>query len=126
MASNELKILGRTFDDFTVYAHTDQSNNTECNLADSEQDWHVGGNVVAPGNNTLGTRNNESVVLITNDLPRGIITQDGNFGLGTQTPGARLDVSGNSLLNGNLDVSGLTRLNNNTASTTANNGARRR
>ena len=122
-ASSDNAILGKTFGHFFVYSVTDQGNSFTCDLTNIEQDWHVGGNVVDGTNNQLGTRNNESVVLITNDTPRGIITATGDFGLGNNAPGARLEVTGNSILDGTLDVSGITRINDISASNSPLNGA---
>ncbi len=122
-ATGEQDILGKTFRNFTVYTVTDTANNVECSIENADQDWHVGGNIVGNTKNTLGTRNNENVVLITNDLPRGVITNTGNFGLGTNAPTARLHVSGSAIVEQNLDVNGLARVNNAAVSTTPANGA---
>ncbi|MCH2085267.1 MAG: hypothetical protein MK226_22975 [Saprospiraceae bacterium] len=122
-ALEELKILGKTFGHFTVYAHTDEANNSECTLDNADQDWHVGGNIVGPEKKTLGTRNNEDVIIISNDIPRGIITRTGNLGWGTQTPSTDFDLQGNALINETLTVNGQTRINEVTPSTDASNGA---
>lgn len=122
-APEDLEILGKTFREFTVFSITDEDNNQECTIASTEQDWHVGGNIVQASNNTLGTRNDESVVLITNDTPRGVITNGGDFGLGTTAPNARLDVDGDAIIDETLDVNGITRVNDPTASTDSNTGA---
>lgn len=122
-ALDDLNVLGKTFDDFTVYARTDFESNTECTLNNFEQDWHVGGNIIGTGKNTLGTRTNQDMVIITNDLPRGVVSKSGNFGLGTSAPTARLEVAGNSLLNGTLDVSDITKINSSAGSTSITNGA---
>jgi hypothetical protein len=122
-ALEELKILGKTFGHFTVYAHTDEGNNIECTLDNADQDWHVGGNVVGPGKKTLGTRNNEDVIIISNDTPRGIITRTGDLGWGTQTPSTDFDLQGNALINETLTVNGQTSINDVTPSTDASNGA---
>lgn len=122
-ALDDLAILGKTFRNFTVYTITDAANNVECSIDNADQDWHVGGNIVGAGKNTLGTRNNQSVVLITNDSPRGIITSAGNFGINTTTPTARLHVNGNTIVEQNLDVNGLARINNSTAATSSTTGA---
>ncbi len=122
-ALEDLAILGKTYRNFTVYTITDAANNIECSLDNVEQDWHVGGNIVGSGKKTLGTRNNEDVVLITNDQTRGIITRTGNFGINTIAPTARLHVNGNTLVEQNLDVNGIGRINNATASTSPVTGA---
>lgn len=122
-APEDLEILGKTFREFTVFSITDEDNNQECTIASTDQDWHVGGNIVQASNNTLGTRNDENVVLITNDEPRGVLTNDGDFGLGTTSPNARLDVDGDAIINETLDVNGITSVNDATASTDPTNGA---
>ncbi|TNE60025.1 MAG: hypothetical protein EP344_08030 [Bacteroidetes bacterium] len=122
-ATEDLDILGKTYRNYTVYTVTDEGNNVQCSIENAAQDWHVGGNVVAATNNTLGTRNNESVVLITNDDARGIITNTGNFGINTATPTARLHVNGNTIVEQDLDVNGQARVNSNTASTNTTSGA---
>lgn len=122
-ATDDLAVLGKTFGDYTVYAYTDSENNSECTIAYADQDWHVGGNVVEAPNNTLGTRNDESVRFITNDQVRGGITSTGEFGIATTTPDAQLDVHGDAIIEETLDVNGITRVNDVTSSTTPGNGA---
>ncbi|KAA3621914.1 MAG: hypothetical protein DWQ02_26930 [Bacteroidetes bacterium] len=122
-ALEDLKIVGKDFADFTVYAITDEGNNVECTVDDIDQDWHVGGNIVGPTNNTLGTRNNENVTLITNDTPRGVITTAGNFGINTQTPSSRLHVDGDVIVEETLDVNGIARMNSGDGSTSPADGA---
>ncbi|MBX2926222.1 MAG: hypothetical protein KF852_00175 [Saprospiraceae bacterium] len=135
----DLKVIGKTYGDFTVYSHRDTGNNYTCTIDDAgvNQDWRVGGNVIGAAKNTLGTLNNESVVFITGNTPRGTITDAGNFGIGTLAPTATLDVAGNSRISQTLEVAGattvggnltveaagVTRLLSNAASTTAANGA---
>ena len=116
--------LGKTYGDFVVFSHTDMQD-SECSLADSgaNQDWHVGGNVVAAPNNTMGSRNVEDVTFITGDVPRAVITKTGNVGIGTQTPAARLDVAGDAIVQGELDVNGDARMNSGTAATSPTSGA---
>lgn len=122
-ALDDLKIVAKTFGDFIVFSVTDQVNSYTCDLSNAEQDWHVGGNVVTPAKNTLGTRNNEDVNLISDNNVRGVITKTGNFGLGNTAPGERLEVTGNTRLDGTLDVSGIARMNNTINSGSAANGA---
>ena len=110
-AYDDQRIVGQNFADFTVYAITDVGNNNECTIDDIDQDWHVGGNIVGPTNNTMGTRNNENVTFITNDTPRGVITTAGNYGINTQTPAARLHVDGDAIVEETLDVNGIARMN---------------
>ena len=122
-ATEDLDILGKTYRNFTVYTVTDEGNNVQCSIENAAQDWHVGGNIVAATNNTFGTRNNESVVIITNDNARGIITNTGNFGINTATPTERLHVNGNTIIENDLDVNGQARVNSNTASLNPTSGA---
>ncbi len=122
-ALEELKVLGKTFGEFTVYSYTDEENNSLCTIENADQDWHVGGNVVGAGNKTLGTRNNEDVIMISNDQPRGILTRTGDFGWGTQAPAANFDLQGDAIINETLDVNGQTRVNDITPSTSPNTGA---
>jgi hypothetical protein len=122
-ALDDLQVIGKTFGDFTVFSGTDLGNNITCDLSKVSQDWHVGGNIVSSALNTLGTRNLEDVQLITNNAVRAILTRTGDFGLGNTTPSARLHVTGNTLLEGTLNVSDITRVNSAVNATAANNGA---
>lgn len=122
-ALDDLDILGKTYGYFTVFSHTTSEQKRRCTIDNIDQDWHVGGNVVGPVKNTLGTRNPENVVLISSDLKRGIITKDGKFGLNTQAPAALLDVQGDVLINTTLDVNGIATIHNTTASTSPATGA---
>lgn len=122
-ATEDLRVLGKTFGDFTVFSYTDSDNNQECTIADADQDWHVGGNVVEAPNNTMGSRNDESVRFITNDQVRGVISNTGDYGIGTDAPDARLDLHGDAIIEETLDVNGITRVNDATSSTTPANGA---
>ena len=103
-SSDDLNVLGKTFGNLTVFSYTSTENATTCDLDDIEQDWHVGGNLVGPMNKTLGTRNAEDMIFISSDVERGILTRDGDFGLGTTSPSARLDVNGKTYLNDNANV----------------------
>jgi len=103
-ALSDLQILGKRFGDLFVYGYTSSAENQQCDIGDIEQYWKVGGNIVAPDNMTFGTLNNEAVSIITNNLERGIITNEGDFGFGTNAPALKLDVSvtaGDSPNNGN-------------------------
>jgi hypothetical protein len=122
-ALDDLSILGKTYGFFTVFAHTTAVNKLRCTVDNITQDWHVGGNVVGPIKNTLGTRNDQNMVLISSDLKRGILTKDGKFGLNTQTPAATLDVNGDVRIESTLDVNGIARMNNTATSTSPANGA---
>lgn len=122
-AIDDLDVLGQTFGDFTVYSRTDEGNNFACDISNAKQDWHVGGNIVGPSNNILGTRNDEAVVFITGDEARGTITNTGNFGINTLSPSAILDVQGDVLIGETLDVHGITSIHNTTGSSSSANGA---
>lgn len=122
-ALDDLKVVGKSFGDFVVYSRTDQGNNTECTIGDTDQDWHVGGNIVDASNNTMGTRNNEDVTFISNDTPRGVITKTGFYGINTQTPAAQLEVNGDAIVQQTLDVNGIARMNAGVASTNPSNGS---
>jgi len=135
----DLKVIGKTFGEFTVNSHRDETNNYNCTIDEAGvvQDWRVGGNVIGAAANTLGTLNNKDVVFITGNTPRGVITQTGHFGIGTTSPVVRLDVAGAGRISQSLDVAeattvggnftvqaaGLTRLLSNAASSSANSGA---
>jgi uncharacterized coiled-coil protein SlyX len=112
-AKADQEVLGKTFGNFSVYSHTSQEDNNECTIDDIETDWHVGGNIVGTDNKNLGTRNNEDVIFITNDIARGIINKDGQFGVKTLEPreGVDMDVKGifiadSIIIRGGLDVGG--------------------
>ena len=120
---DDQRVLGKTFGDFTIFAHTDSENGSECTLADVDQDWHVGGNVVAATNRNLGTRNNEDVVFVSNDAERGVIKNTGEFGINTVAPAAQLDVQGDAIVNETLDVNGIARMNDLSTSTSPADGA---
>lgn len=122
-ALRELQIVGKTFGDFTVFSVTDDGTDYECDLSNADQDWRVGGNVVAPDKNTLGTLNAQDVTFISDNTPRGILLANGDFGIGTLTPDAQLEVEGDVQISETLDVEGITTVHSTTASTDATNGA---
>ncbi|MGH1433462.1 MAG: hypothetical protein ACRBG0_03280 [Lewinella sp.] len=122
-ATDDLDVVGKTFGDLTVFSRTDLGNNFVCDLSSAAQDWHVGGNVVSADKNTLGTRNNESVVFLTNDEERGTITNIGDFGINTLAPTARLDVRGDAIIDETLDVNGVTTIHDGTSSASPVSGA---
>ncbi len=122
-SEDDTSVLGKTFDDFTVFSFTDLDNTFFCDVSNIVQDWHVGGNIISPANNTLGTRNDEAVVFITNDTPRGTILNTGEFGINTTAPTAQLDVQGDAIVNETLDVNGIARMNAPDGSTSPADGA---
>ncbi len=138
-ALEDLRVIGKMFGDFFVYGHQDTGNGFSCTIDDVmiEQDWRVGGNVIGSSNNRLGTLTDRSVVFISNNTPRGILTNTGNWGLGTLAPTVRLDVGGDAHIAQSLDVdgaaavggnftvepSGLARIQNSTGTTAPNQGA---
>jgi hypothetical protein len=101
-ATDDNRIVGLTFGDFTVFSRTDEETGTECSISDTNQDWHVGGNVVEADNNTMGTRNNQDVNFITNDVTRGILTNDGDLGIFNNV--YLNTISGNTINNGDFTV----------------------
>jgi acyl-[acyl carrier protein]--UDP-N-acetylglucosamine O-acyltransferase len=121
-ALDDQQIMGKTFGDFVVYAYTD-TDLSECTIANIDQDWHVGGNVVGPTNKTMGTRNDEDVIFISHDIDRGTITRTGQWGINTLAPAAQLDVQGDAIVNETLDVNGIARMNAGTSSNSPANGA---
>lgn len=122
-AYDDLRIVGKTYGDFTVFSKTDLGNNNECTIADVDQDWHVGGNIIDPAKNTMGTRNEENVVFITDDIARGVITASGDYGINTLSPAARLHVDGDQIIEETLDVNGIARMNSGVASANPTTGA---
>lgn len=54
----------------------------------------------------IGTGSNSPLSLRTSNRDRVMIDTNGNIGIGTSAPGARLHVSGDGLVSGNLTVSG--------------------
>jgi len=61
--------------------------------------WRLGGNSVGQ-NDFLGTTNNQSLVFKSNGMEGFRLLPDGNVGIGTTTPQAKLDVNGNVIVRG--------------------------
>ncbi|GBD04586.1 hypothetical protein HRbin20_00151 [bacterium HR20] len=71
--------------------------------------WVLSGNSIS-GSEFLGTTNNQSLVLKTNNVERLRITSSGNVGIGTSSPSTLLDVAGAANVSGDLTVGGNTTL----------------
>lgn len=67
-------------------------------LPSENENWKIMGNTgTNPAINFVGTTNNTDFVTRTNNLERMRILANGNIGVGTSTPGSRLDVQGGNL-----------------------------
>ncbi|HYF05114.1 MAG TPA: tail fiber domain-containing protein, partial [Patescibacteria group bacterium] len=56
--------------------------------------------------NVIGSNDNNALAFRTNSIERGRFDTNGNFGVGTVTPGALFSVGGNALFNGTITVNG--------------------
>lgn len=86
-------IVGLSYGPFSVISRMDKNGNY-CTIDDGNPAWTLRGNVLQAPVNKFGTLNQEDVVYISSNIDRGIMTKDGDFGLGTLTPEARLHVNG--------------------------------
>lgn len=73
--------------------------------------WRVEGNNILPfpdgtAKNKFGTLTNDNVRIVTNNQYRGIITNTGEWGMGTMTPTAKLHVQNSQWGLGHIDASG--------------------
>ncbi|WP_347159459.1 tail fiber domain-containing protein [Pontibacter chitinilyticus] len=74
------------------------------------QNWVNGGNTLS-ANGSLGTNSNFSLIFKTNNTERGRITNGGNWGIGTSSPGAKLQVNSASGANSfRASINGSTKL----------------
>ncbi|MCY7410208.1 MAG: SprB repeat-containing protein [Chitinophagales bacterium] len=65
----------------------------------SSNDWSMSGNTAINANTTfIGTLDTSSIALRTNNTERLRIKNDGNVGIGTKTPQAKLQVAGNLIV----------------------------
>lgn len=68
--------------------------------------WKTNGNI-ADSNHFIGTKNDFPVKFRTNDFERLRITSEGNIGIGTFNPQAKLDVNGNVILRNSLQLTSI-------------------
>lgn len=69
-------------------------------------EWKTNGNIVSDGH-YFGTKNEMPIKFRTNDVERFRITPEGNIGIGTSTPEAKLDVFGNVIFRNGFVLKGL-------------------
>ncbi len=73
---------------------------TWASLPASAASWNLTGNGGTAVTNFLGTTDNRSFRIRTNNTQRVIIDSTGNVGIGTSAPSALLDINGDALING--------------------------
>lgn len=89
---------------FFIYLNANSQNNG--NNGQGVTQWKTNGNI-ADSNHFIGTKNNFPVKFRTSDFERLRITAEGNIGIGTFNPIAKLDVNGTTILRESLKLSGL-------------------
>lgn len=102
------KLLGRAtagagvVEEITIGSGLSLSGTT---LSVSANSWNTTGNAgTTPITNFIGTTDNQSLVIKTNNAERVRVDNTGNVGVGTTTPSAKLDVSGSVKLGANGSV----------------------
>lgn len=90
------------------YAQGNGNGNGNGNSQGNAQ-WKVNGNTV-DDSSYFGSNNNKPIIFKTDNAERFRLTPQGNFGLGTPTPSAKLHVLGNSTLDGSIQMPSLTTL----------------
>lgn len=96
-----------THQDQVLYLRKDGNWVKLATLDESALNWSREGNTVNDATDFLGSRNSAALIFKTNDVEAMRIAANGNFGIGTNNPTAKLDVLGNGQITGDLLVSGI-------------------
>lgn len=91
---------------FTVLLFAQGNNPNSNNNGNGVTQWKTNGNV-ADSNHFIGTTNDFPVKFRTDNVERLRITSEGNIGIGTSTPEAKLDVNGDVIFRNNLKLTSL-------------------
>lgn len=83
-----------------------QGNNSNSNNGQGVTQWKTNGNV-ADSNHFIGTTNEFPVKFRTNNTERIRISAEGNVGIGTSQPEAKLDVNGSVILRDNFKLTSI-------------------
>lgn len=83
-----------------------QGNNSNSNNPQGNTQWKTNGNI-ADSNHYIGTKNEHPVKFRTYDIERMRITPEGNVGIGTSQPAAKLDVNGDVIFRTSFKLLGL-------------------
>lgn len=91
-----LQIAGSFFDQNLWFRKTNNNPTTPwTRILTSNTGWETVGNTgTNPNNNFIGTTDNQSFAVRTNNAERVRVTNAGNVGIGTNNPSQRLDVQG--------------------------------